>query len=89
MHGFGDGAVRERMIADMPPQFRHVGATLRIEHQMRRALRVGPLGQELAVRAENLDAVALAVAHEDAAVSGAGDAMRQMKLPRGAARRAP
>ena len=56
---------------------------------MGRALRVGPLGEVLAVRAEDLDAVVLAVADEDAPVRGDGDAVRQVELAGAAARHAP
>ena len=78
-----------RRLALVPPQLGDVGAALRVEHQVGRPLRVGPLGEVLAVRAEDLDAVVLAVADEDAPVRGDGDAVRQVELAGTGARDAP
>src|SRR2546426_1049136 len=59
------GAARARLagrtvtpgrLAGLPPQLGHVGAPLAVEHEMRRASRVGPFRQVLAVGAEDLDA---------------------------------
>ena len=85
----GNRAMRKGMVADVPPQLGHISAALRIEHQVRGALGVRPLAEVLAVGTEDLDAVALAVAHEDAPIGGARNAMRQIKLPRSASRLAP
>ena len=84
-----DGPVALRGLALVPPQLGDVGAALAVEDDVRRPLRVGPLGQVLAVRAEDLDAVVLAVADEHAAVGGDGDAVRQVELAGPVARLAP
>src|SRR4029077_18583379 len=57
-----------RGLARVPPQLGDVGPALRVEHEVSRPLGVRPLAEILAVRAEDLDAVVLAVANEDAAV---------------------
>src|SRR5262252_5593564 len=56
---------------------------------MCRPLGVRPLAQVLAVRAEDLDAVVLAIAHEDAPVHRHRDAVGQEELAGPAPRRAP
>ena len=76
----GDGAVALRGLALVPPQLRDVGAPLRIEHEVRRPLGVGPLREVLAVGAEDLDAIVLPVADEDAPVRGGRDPVRQDEL---------
>ena len=73
----------------MPPQFGDVGPALRVEHEMRRALGVCPLAEILTVRAEDLDAVVLAIADEDAPVGRHGDTVRDEELAGAAARCAP
>ena len=81
MTHFGDGrALTERVVALVPRQFRHVNIALGIKAQMRRALRIRPLFKELTIRAENLNAVDLAVAYPDAAIGGTRNAMRQTEL---------
>src|SRR5258706_983136 len=62
-----DRAEALRDVALVPREFGHVGAAERIEGEVRRPLRVRPLAQILAARAEDLDPVALTVPHEDAA----------------------
>src|SRR5580765_4782009 len=47
-----------------------------------RPLGVGPFREVLTVRAEDLDAVVLSIAHEDPAVGRGGDAVRQVELAR-------
>src|SRR5437867_3469701 len=74
--------VAARRLPRLPPELRDVGAPGAVEHDVRRAARVGPLGQVLAVGAEDLDAVVLAVADEDAAVGGDGDAVGEEELAR-------
>src|SRR5919108_3870093 len=83
------GAVAARDLAGVPPELGHVGASGRVEDEVRRPLRVGPLAQILAVGAEDLDAVALAVADEDAAVGVDGDTVRDVELAGAGAGLAP
>src|ERR1700675_3727918 len=52
-----------RGVAFVPREFRHIRPAQRVEDEMRGPLRVRPLAQVLAVRTEDLDAVALAVTH--------------------------
>src|SRR5919106_1225741 len=70
-----DRPVTLRGLATVPPELGDVGAPLRVENEMGRALGGGPFRQVLAVGAEDLDAIVLAVADEDAPVGGDGDAM--------------
>jgi hypothetical protein len=49
------------MVAFVPRELGDVGVAVRIEAQMRRTLRLGPLAEVLAVRAKDLDAVGFAV----------------------------
>jgi hypothetical protein len=85
----GDRTMPLRGLALVPPQLGNVGASLRVEHEVGRALRVGPLAQILAVGTEDLDAIVLAVAHEHTAVGGDGDAVGDEELAGALARRAP
>src|SRR2546425_3918820 len=82
-------SVAARGLTLLPPELRDVGASLAVEHQVRRASRVGPLGEVLAVGTEDLDAIVFAVADEDAPVGGDGDAVRQEELTRTLARHSP
>src|SRR4029079_13782401 len=75
--------------ADVPRKLGHIHVALGIEGEMRRALRIGPLLEELAVRAEDLDPGDFPVAHEHAPVGGDGDAMRQPELAGAVAGLAP
>src|SRR5215813_3397711 len=84
-----DRPVALRGLPLVPPQFGDVGAALGIEHDVGRPLGVRPLAQVLAVRAEDLDAVALAVAHEDAPVRRGADAVGEIELARPRAGHAP
>src|SRR5688572_145907 len=60
-----------------------------VDHQVGRAGDVGPGGEVLAGRVEDLHAVVLAVAHEDAPVGVDPDAVRQVELARPVAGLAP
>src|SRR5258705_1374586 len=71
-----------RDVALVPRELGHVGAAHRIESEVRRPLRVRPFAQVLAVRAEDLDAIALTVTHKDAAFGIHRDAMRKIELAR-------
>src|SRR4029453_1822579 len=82
-------AVPSRRLTRLPPEPRYVCATLAVEDDVRRAPGVGPLREVLAVRAENLDAIVLAIAHEDAAVGGHRDAVGQEELAGALARHTP
>src|SRR5882724_7673402 len=84
-----DGPVALRSLALVPPQLRDIGSALRVEDEVGWPLGVGPLAEVLAVRAEDLDAVVLAVADEDAPVRGDGDAVRQVELAGAGARDTP
>src|SRR2546425_392070 len=84
-----DRSMATRRLALVPPQLGDVGAALRVEHEVRGALGVRPLREVLALGAEDLDAIVLAVADEDAAIRVDGDAMRQVELARPGARYAP
>src|SRR5262245_55938877 len=53
------------------------------------AAHAGPLAEELALRREDLDALVRAIGDVELAVLVDGDAVRQMKLTRAMARRAP
>src|SRR5687768_5489399 len=57
-----DGPVPSGRRSRVPPQLGDVRASLRVEDEMRGALGVRPLAEVLAVGAEDLDAVVLAVA---------------------------
>src|SRR5262245_51007149 len=59
------GTEAARDITRVPPELRHIRAALGVKDNMGRPLGVCPLVQVLAVRAEDLDAVALPVTHED------------------------
>src|SRR5688572_16015409 len=78
-----------RRLIGIPPELGHVRAARAVEHDVRRALDVRPLLQELALGAEDLDPIVLAIAHEHAAVGGDADTVRQHEFPRALARRAP
>src|SRR5205807_2428551 len=77
-----------RALALAPPELGEIEQPVASEDDVRRPLR-GPLRQIGAVRSEHLDAVVLAVAHEDAAVAEDADAVRDLELPRSGARFAP
>src|SRR4029453_13371918 len=85
----GEGPVPLRRLSAGPPELRDVRAALRVEHEVGRTLGVGPLREVLAVRTEDLDAIILAIAHEDPAVGRGGDAVGQVELARAFARDAP
>src|SRR5262245_18256865 len=82
-------AVPSRRLARLPPELRHVRAALAVEDDVCRAPGVGPLREVLAVRAEDLDAIVLAIAHEDAAVGSHRDAVGQEELAGALPRHAP
>src|SRR5262249_25707832 len=75
-------SVATRRLPWLPPELGDVRTPLSVEHEVRRTARVGPLGEVLAVRAEDLDAVVLAVAHEDATVGVHGDPVGEEELTR-------
>src|SRR5882672_6058283 len=81
--------VASRRLARLPPELRDVGTALRVEHDVGRAARIGPLREVAAVGIEDLDAVVLAVADEDASVGGHGDAVGQEEFARALTRHAP
>ena len=90
VEGIGDGAALARGgVALVPPELGDVGAALIVEHQVGGALGVGPLREVLAVGAEDLDAVVLPVADEDAPVRGGRDAVGQVELAGPGAGHAP
>src|SRR5439155_5619167 len=72
-----------------PPQLRDAEAAIGTEHEMGRPLHVRPFRDELPVRREHLDAVVLAVAHEDAAITQHADAVGDPELSRSGAGLAP
>src|SRR5687768_13365459 len=72
--------VATRGLPGLPPELGDVCAPLGVEHEVRRAARVRPLAEVLAIRTEDLDAVVLPVAHEDPAVGVHRDAVRQEEL---------
>src|SRR5439155_11115131 len=84
-----NGTEALRGVARVPPEFGDVGPTLGVKDDVGGPLDVRPLTQVLAVRAEDLDTVALPVTDEDAAIRRHGDAVRQIELSRAAAWRAP
>src|SRR5262245_1380823 len=86
VHG---AALPRRSIPLVPPQLGDVRAPLGVEDQVGGSLRIGPLGEVLAVRAEDLDAIVLAVADEDPAVRGGRDAVREIELTGAGAGHAP
>src|SRR5205814_10633963 len=73
----------------VPPELRHIRTSLSVEDEMRRPLGVGPLREVFAVGAEDLDAVALAITDEHAAVGGHRDPARQVEMVGARSRRAP
>src|SRR5712692_11541359 len=73
----------------MPPELRDEGAAFRVEDEVGRALDVRPLAEILALGAEDLDAIVLAVADEDPAVGGHGDAVGEIELAGPGSRDAP
>src|SRR5882724_3990597 len=82
-------SVALRYLALVPPELRHVGTSLLVEDEVGRPLGIGPLVEILAVRAEDLDAIVLAIADEDAPVRGQGNAVRQEELAGTSARSTP
>src|SRR5262245_61876532 len=81
-----DGSVPMRFLPVMPPELGHVGAALGIEHDVGRPLRVGPLVEVLAVGAEDLDPIVLAVTDEHPSIRGHRDPVGKQELPGTAAR---
>src|SRR2546428_2529434 len=77
-----DRAAPERPEPRPPAELGDERPALRVEGELRRPLHIGPLREELAVGAEHLDAVVLAVADEHAAVRVHGDAVREHELAR-------
>src|SRR2546425_1501541 len=77
-----DRAAPERPEPGPPAELGDVRAAVRVEGELRRPLHVGPLREELAVGAEHLDAVVLAVADEHAAVAVHRDTVREHELAR-------
>src|SRR5262249_45783863 len=73
----------------LPPELGHVRPRLPVEHDVSGSPRVRPLAQVLAIRAEDLDPVVLAIADEHAAVHVHGDTMGQEELARALPWRAP
>src|SRR5579884_3241668 len=65
-----------------PPQLRHVDQTVAINVDRGGALHVGPLLDELAIRAEDLNAVVFTVRDEDSAIRRGPDAVWQVELAR-------
>src|SRR5439155_17044939 len=86
---FTDLLALRRLQSLTPPQLRDVEAAIGTEHEMGRPLHVRPLREELPVRREHLDAVVLAVAHEDATIAEDADAVRDLELSRPGAGIAP
>src|SRR5262249_28272565 len=84
-----DRPVALRRLSLVPPQLGDVGAPVAIEHDVRGSLRVGPLLEILAVGAEDLDAIVLAIAHEYAAVPVDGNAVREIEFARSMPGHAP
>src|SRR2546426_7232627 len=73
----------------MPPELRDEGAAFRVENEVGRALDVRPLAEILALGAEDLDAIILAVADIDAAVGAHRDAVGEIELAGPGSRDAP
>src|SRR5712692_8048105 len=84
-----DGPLTTRGLARVPPQLGDEGAALGVEDEVGRTLGVRPLAQILALGAEDLDAIVLAVADEDPAVGSHGDAVGQIERAGARARHAP
>src|SRR2546428_4469400 len=85
----GDRSVAEGPQTLTPGQLGDDRDAALVENQLRRSLHVGPLGQELSVRAENLDAVVLPIAYEYAAVGVHRHAVRDHELAGAVARFTP
>src|SRR5262245_13476261 len=85
----GDRSVSLGFHPGVPPQLGHVGTALGVEHDVGRALRVGPLAEVLAVGTEDLDPIVLAVTDEHPSVRCHRDPVGKEELPRAAARHAP
>src|SRR5262245_59754620 len=92
-----DRAEAVRLVANVPCELGYRDVALSVERKVCWALRIGALLEEFAVRAEYLNAVDFAVAHEHAAICGdrnsvwqpelagaiAGFAPRALQLPAG------
>jgi len=85
----GDRAEARRLVAGAVQQLGDVDQPVAIDGDVGRALHVVPLVQIVAVRAEELDAVVLAVGDQHAAVRRHRDAVDEVELPRPGARLAP
>src|SRR5262245_47013314 len=75
-----DRAEAVRIVANVPGELGHVDIALSVKREVRWALRVGPLLEEFTVRAEYLNAVDFAIAHEHASISGDRNSVRQPEL---------
>src|SRR5262245_7576036 len=80
MAHFRDSAEAVRIVANVPGEFGHIDIALSIEGKVGRTLCIGPLLEEFTVRAEYLDSVDFAVAHEYPPVGGNCDTMRQPEM---------
>src|SRR5215510_8514657 len=82
--GLGDGSMAPGDGARVPPQLGDEGATLLVEDDVGGPLGVRPIAEVLAIGAEDLDAIVLPVADEDAPVGGHGNAVGEIELARSA-----
>ena len=73
-------SMTESALPNTPPQFGNIDQTIAIYEKARRALYIGPLVKELAVRGEDLDSVVLPIGDQHPTISSNPNIMRKMKL---------
>src|SRR2546423_1401989 len=83
-----DRAVPEGSLTCVPPQLRDIHESIR-DDDLRRALNLGDLSNEPALRGEDLNAIAFPIAHQDPPCLSDRDPMRKHELTRPGTRLTP